>query len=237
MRTISALLLLGVLLTGAFAQRPRTMDRSSKGCGDARAEDRQSQIRRRRIWIYEDDGRHFDLRRRQQPFDLQRQEAAEGNLDIPYEAITSAFADTQKRQPAAATVASHIPSSTRCPRRFIKTKVRYLTLQYSDPDSKVTRNDELQAREQGDTRVVSGDTCRKAGMTQRGDIYVKKRETIRAKQTRSNLDYSGTECRKLHRIRNKLRCASVRHLFLSLIFVTVKLYSCTNISDRQSFRL
>ena len=57
-------------------------------------------------------------------------------IHIPYDAITSAFADTQKRQPAAATVASHVPHLHALPAGFIKTKVRYLTLQYSDPDSK-----------------------------------------------------------------------------------------------------
>jgi hypothetical protein len=52
---------------------------------------------------------------------------------IPYNAVTSAFADTQKRQPAAATVASAIPSIFALPAQFIKTKVRYLTLNFYDP--------------------------------------------------------------------------------------------------------
>src|ERR1041384_8884608 len=57
-------------------------------------------------------------------------------ISIPYESIASVFSDTQKRQPAAATVASHIPYGF--PAGFIKTKVRYLTIQFSDPDSKVS---------------------------------------------------------------------------------------------------
>src|SRR5882672_12109076 len=57
---------------------------------------------------------------------------------IPYNAVTSAFSDTQKRQPKAATIAGAIPVLYSLPAHFIKTKVRYLTLQYSDPDTKMS---------------------------------------------------------------------------------------------------
>src|SRR5882672_10242994 len=56
---------------------------------------------------------------------------------IPYNAVTSAFADTQKRQPKAASILSGVPLIYALPAHFIKTKVRYLTLQYSDPDTRV----------------------------------------------------------------------------------------------------
>src|SRR5258705_8822512 len=54
---------------------------------------------------------------------------------IPYNAVTSAFSDTQKRQPKAATIGQNVPYFG-WPIGFIKTKVRYLTLQYSDPDTR-----------------------------------------------------------------------------------------------------
>ena len=96
--------------------------------------------------------------------------------------ITSAFADTQKRQPAAATVAGHIPSIYSLPARFIKTKVRYLTLQYDDPDSKVSgiTSFKLENKEILQSALVT--LADKAGMTLRGDIYVKKKadETSKA---------------------------------------------------------
>ena len=56
---------------------------------------------------------------------------------IPYNAVTSAFADTQKRQPKAATILGSVPLIYALPAHFIKKKVRYLTLQYSDPDTRV----------------------------------------------------------------------------------------------------
>ena len=54
---------------------------------------------------------------------------------IPFGSITGAYGDSHYKQPAAATVASHIPFYG-LPASFIKTKVRYLTIQYDDPDSK-----------------------------------------------------------------------------------------------------
>src|SRR5438045_5083352 len=58
-------------------------------------------------------------------------------LFVPYKSLTAAYGDTHRVQPAAATVAGAIPSLYALPARFIKTKVRYLTVQYSDPDSNV----------------------------------------------------------------------------------------------------
>jgi len=95
-------------------------------------------------------------------------------IHIPYEAIASAFADTQKRRPAAATVVSHIPVIFALPAHFIKTKVRYLTIQYSDPDTRISgiTSFKLENKEILESVLVS--LAQKSGMTQRGDIYVKK---------------------------------------------------------------
>jgi len=53
---------------------------------------------------------------------------------IPFGSMTGAFGDSHSVTPAAATVVSHIPYGF--PASFIKTKVRYLTIQYDDPDSR-----------------------------------------------------------------------------------------------------
>lgn len=96
-------------------------------------------------------------------------------IHIPYDAITSAFADTQKRRPAAATVASHIPIIYALPAQFIKTKVRYLTIQYHDPDSKVTGITSFKLENKQVLESVLKALAEKTNMTLRGDIYVKKR--------------------------------------------------------------
>lgn len=96
-------------------------------------------------------------------------------LFIPYDAVTSAFADTQKRRPAAATVASHIPYIG-LPLGFIKTKVRYLTLQYTDPDSRANGIASFKLENKQILASVLKTLAEKAEMTARGEIYIKKRD-------------------------------------------------------------
>jgi hypothetical protein len=79
-------------------------------------------------------------------------------------------------QPAAATVASNVPSIYSLPARFIKTKVRYLTLQYSDPDSHVSGIMSYKIENKELLESVLRSLAEKSGMTKRGDIYVKKRD-------------------------------------------------------------
>ena len=98
-------------------------------------------------------------------------------LHIPYDAIASAFADTQKRRPAAATVVSHIPSIFALPAHFVKTKVRYLTVQYNDPDTRLNGITSFKLENKEVLQSVLAALAEKTGMTQRGDIYVKKTDT------------------------------------------------------------
>ena len=97
-------------------------------------------------------------------------------LFIPYNALTGAYGDTHSVRPAAATVASNIPSIYALPAHFIKTKVRYLTLQYSDPDSKVAGVTSFRLENKDILDSVLNTLAGKAGLNKRGDVYVKKKE-------------------------------------------------------------
>jgi hypothetical protein len=97
-------------------------------------------------------------------------------LFIPYNALSGAYADTHSVRPAAATVASNIPSIYTLPAHFIKTKVRYLTLQYSDPDSKVMGITSFRLENKDILDSVLNTVAGKAGMSKRGDVFVKKKE-------------------------------------------------------------
>ena len=97
-------------------------------------------------------------------------------LFIPYNALTGAYADTHSVRPAAATVASNIPTIYSLPAHFIKTKVRYLTLQYSDPDSKVAGVTSFRLENKDILDSVLNTLAGKAGLNKRGDVYVKKKE-------------------------------------------------------------
>jgi hypothetical protein len=101
---------------------------------------------------------------------------------IPYNAVTSAFADTQKRRPTAATVARNVPYFG-WPLGMIKTKVRYLTLQFSDPDTRVSgvTSFRLENKDLVDSALFS--LANKAGMVPRGEVYIKKRDDAEAKKT------------------------------------------------------
>jgi hypothetical protein len=177
MRIIFSLLLIGALLTGAFAQRPRTMETEQAKAPAPKPAPKTVKAKyeggifgynktMEGTLTFDDDNNRLYFKDKTPPKEI----------SIPYEAITSAFADTQKRQPRAATVASHIPSIYALPAHFIKKKVRYLTLQYSDPDSRVNGITSFKLENKEVLESVLAALAQKTGMIQRGDIYVKKRD-------------------------------------------------------------
>jgi hypothetical protein len=177
MRIIFSLLLIGALLTGVFAQRPRTMEpEPAKTPAPAPAPKSVKAKYEGGVFGYtktmegtltfDDDNNRLYFKDKKPPKEI----------SIPYDAITSAFADTQKRQPRAATIASHVPVIYSLPAHFIRKKVRYLTLQYSDPDSRVNGITSFKLENKEVLESVLAALAQKTGMTLRGDIYVKKRD-------------------------------------------------------------
>lgn len=176
MRMISTLLLLGAMLTGAFAQHPRAVEPDKQPASKPAAAPKTVKAKyeggvfgytktMEGTLTFDDENRRLIFKDKKPPKEI----------SIPYEAITSAFADTQKRRPAAASVVSAVPVIFTMPARFIKTKVRYLTLQYSDPDSKVTGVTSFRLENKELLASVLATLAEKAEMSQRGDIYVKKK--------------------------------------------------------------
>ncbi|HEV7473748.1 MAG TPA: hypothetical protein VGN90_06855 [Pyrinomonadaceae bacterium] len=101
---------------------------------------------------------------------------------IPYNAVTSTFADTQKRRPTAATVAQNVPFYG-WPLGLIKTKVRYLTLQYSDPDTRVAGVTSFRLDNKDLLDSVVYTLANKAGLVPRGGVYIRKVADAEAKKT------------------------------------------------------
>src|SRR5437764_10999987 len=97
-------------------------------------------------------------------------------LFVPYKSLTGAYGDTHRVQPAAATVAGAVPSIYALPAHFIKTKVRYLTLQYSDPDSNVTGVTSFRLEHKDILDSVLFTLAGKAGLSRRGEVFVRKKE-------------------------------------------------------------
>lgn len=180
MKIISAMLLLGVLLTGAFAQRPRAVEPEPADKTQTTAKPNPAPKSMKAKY----EGGVFGYTKTMEgtlTFDdvnnrlLFKDKTPPKEISIPYEAIVSAFADTQKKRPAAATVASNVPFYG-FPAGFIKTKVRYLTLQFNDPDSKVSgvTSFKLDNKELLESVLVT--IADKANLTKRGDIYVRKKD-------------------------------------------------------------
>ena len=177
MRIIFSLLLTGALLTAAFAQRPRTMEpEPAKTPAPSPAPKSVKAKYEGGVFGYTktmEGTLMFDDANNRLYF---KDKKPPKEISIPYDAITSAFADTQKRQPRAATIASHVPVIYSLPAHFIRKKVRYLTLQYSDPDSKVNGITSFKLENKEVLESVLAALAQKTGMTLRGDIYVKKRD-------------------------------------------------------------
>ena len=96
-------------------------------------------------------------------------------FSIPFGSISGAYGDTHSVQPAAATVLSHVPLYG-IPASYVKTKVRYLTIQYDDPDSKAAGITSFRLENKETLDSVLYTVATKAGLTQRGEIYVRKKE-------------------------------------------------------------
>lgn len=103
-----------------------------------------------------------------------RNEKQKEVISMPYNSLTSAFADTHAVQPKSATIASNVPSIYALPAHFIKTKVQYLTIQYNDPDSKVSGVTSFKVANKELLASVLSTLAGKAGLSQRGDVYVRK---------------------------------------------------------------
>lgn len=176
MRLVGVLLLSVAIGMVVYAQRPRSIDTSTTDAPKAAPAPAPQSMKAKYeggVFGYSrtmDGTLSFDDTNQRLLF---RNQAGKEVFFIPYKAVTSAFADTQKRRPSAATVASNVPYFG-FPLGFIKTKVRYLTLQYSDPDTRAAgvTSFRLENKNLVESAVVT--LANKAGLQARGEVYVRK---------------------------------------------------------------
>jgi len=181
MRITAVLILILLVATAAFAQRPRTVDTSATAESSTAAIAPAPQTVKAKyeggVFGYNktmDGTLSFDDTNNRLLFRNKQQKEV---LFIPYDAVTSAFADTQKRRPAAATVASHIPYIG-LPLGLIKTKVQYLTLQFNDPDSNASGITSFKLENKQILASVLKALAQKARMTVRGEVYVRNPDAV-----------------------------------------------------------
>ena len=177
MKFIALLVMLGTLGVGAFAQRPRTIesDPSAKPAPQPAPQSVKAKYEggvfgytktMEGTLLFDDANNQLLFKDKKTP----------KQIHIPYDAISSAFSDTKKVQPKAATIAGAVPTIYTLPAQFIKTKVRYLTIQFNDLDTRVSGITSFRLENREIIESVLASLAEKTGMTLRGDIYVKKHD-------------------------------------------------------------
>ena len=92
---------------------------------------------------------------------------------VPYDVVHAAWADTRSQRSTAGTVVSHIPYGG-IPGMFMKSKKRYLVLQYRDPDTAAAGMASFKLDSKELLAAVLHTFGQKAGLTQRGDAFVRR---------------------------------------------------------------
>lgn len=93
-------------------------------------------------------------------------------ISIPYQSIAAAYADTRSRRPTAASVIGSASLYT-LPALLIKKKYRYLTMQFSDPDTQVSGLTSFKLDSKELLESVLHAVGQKAELTPRGEAYVR----------------------------------------------------------------
>lgn len=105
-----------------------------------------------------------------------RDKAQQEYLSLPYSAVQGAFADTRSRRPTGATVVGSLPLpyGANIPALFIKKKYRYLTLQFSDPDSRTAGITSFKLDNKELLTSVLHTLAEKAELEARGDGFIRR---------------------------------------------------------------
>lgn len=103
-------------------------------------------------------------------------------FSIPYDSITSAFADTQSKRPTATNVLGGLSIYT-LPAKLIKKKYRYLTVQFNDPDTHVSGITSFKMQNKEILESLLHSLASTAGLTARGDVYIRKDSTAGSQKT------------------------------------------------------
>ncbi|SRR6266404_6185842 len=180
LRFVIGIVLVMMIAGAALGQRPRTMnqDKSEASANVPPPPPAPQTVKAKYeggVFGYNkkmDGTLNFDEANRRLVFKNDKQKEI---LFVPYNAITAVYGDTHAVRPSAATIASNIPYIG-FPASFIKTKVRYLALQYDDPDSKVSGVTSFRLENKDILDSVLNTLAGKAGLNKRGNVFVKKKE-------------------------------------------------------------
>ena len=112
---------------------------------------------------------HFDDEGRRLIF---RDKTQKEYISIPYQSIAAAYADTQSRRPTAASVIGSASIYT-LPALLFKKKYRYLTMQFSDPDTRVSGVTSFKMDSKELLADLLAAVAYKAELSPRGEAFVR----------------------------------------------------------------
>lgn len=105
-----------------------------------------------------------------------RNKAQKEMFTIPYSGVMAAYADTQSRRPAAASViGSAVPYGLGLPALLVKKKYRYLNIQFNDQDMGLSGVTSFKFENKETLAAMLQTVAEESGLAQRGEIYVRKR--------------------------------------------------------------
>lgn len=93
-------------------------------------------------------------------------------ISIPYKSIAAAYADTRSRRPTAASVLGGASIYT-LPALLIRKKYRYLTMQFSDPDTRVSGVTSFKLDSKQLLENILAAVAYKAELSPRGEAFVR----------------------------------------------------------------
>jgi hypothetical protein len=93
-------------------------------------------------------------------------------ISIPYKSIAAAYSDTQSRRPTAASVLGGASIYT-LPALLIRKKYRYLTMQFSDPDTRVSGVTSFKMDNKALLDNILAAVAYKAQLSPRGEAFVR----------------------------------------------------------------
>jgi hypothetical protein len=105
-----------------------------------------------------------------------RDKANKELVSIPYNAIVSTYPDTQSRTSTTASVIGAVVPFA----GLIKTKYRYLALQYSDPDTQASGTTSFKIDTKELIASMVSTIGNKAGLIPRGDAYIRRKAPVPA---------------------------------------------------------
>lgn len=126
---------------------------------------------------------NFDDRNRRLVF---RDKYEKEILSISYEAVAVTFADSESRRKMGPTTERVVLSTVGIlglPAMLAKKKFEYLTIQFKDPDTDLAGVTSFKMKNKEQATAIAHALATKAGLTQRGVIYVRRKDKDTATTT------------------------------------------------------